>query len=362
MKIMKNITSSVIAFFVSIGCINLGCNTNFDVNAISTYTYTYECDANNDGDTDLADVITIYQYIAGTYNIVDPDEADFDNDGIISELDCYRLQNYLLNNPVSINPDDTTGSTTNLLNTTKQYYRYSATTGSLLETYDVNAATTIGLTSIGNLSDRSVLGVDERYPDYSHCGICKITNTDGSGGTGFVVSDNGILTAGHVVIGKQIFSITFYNSNGGVVYTPTAVDYSIPSDYSLSSPTDYALITVSDICDLSDFNVFGHGYALDRAIIEEANVSVTGFSGDLNYESTGEGCLKNSTDGYNELKYTCDTKPGASGAPIYTDLVYNDEHYYIVVGIHTSGTGGIHSYNSGVRMCPNIWHLVNSNS
>ncbi len=176
-----------------------------------------------------------------------------------------------------------------------------------------------------------------------------------------MVSENGILTAGHVVYGKKISSITFYDNNGVVEYTPSAVDYSIPSDYCGASPTDYALITVSDLCDLSDYNVFGHGYALDRAIIEEADISVTGFPTDLTYESTGEGRLKNSTSGYIEMKYTSDTYSGSSGSPIYTDLVYNGEHYYIVIGIHTSGKGD-YQYNSGVRMCPNIWHLVKFNS
>lgn len=362
MKIMKKIMSYTLAFFTSIGCINLECGTSLCVNAVSTETYTYECDANNDGITNMADVVTLVQYIRGLYNIVDPDAADFDNDGFIDELDYYKLQRFLLNLPISINPDDTTGSTTNLRNTTKQYKRYSASTGALIETYTINELATIDYSANGTSSNRTVIGIDERYLDYTHKGICKITNTDGSFGTGFVASNNGILTAGHVVKGKKISTITFYNSNGVVEYTPTAVDYSVPSDYSASSSTDYALITVSDASDLSDYNIWGHGYALDRAIIEESNISVTGFSGDLTYEATGEGQLKNSTSGYNELKYTCDTYGGASGSPIYTDLVYNGDHYYVVVGIHTSGTGSYYQYNSGVRMCPNIWHLVKANA
>lgn len=361
MKISKKVILSSLALVASIVAVNTEYSQNFSVKAVPSYTYTYECDVNNDGVTNMSDDILLTQYLFGSYNIADPDMADFDNDGFVTELDDYKLQRYLASYPVSINHDDTTGSSTSLTNTTKQYKRYSATTGSLLGTYNVTAATTIGLTASGGATDRSVIGVDERYPDYSHKGICKITNTDGSSGTGFVVSNKGILTAGHVVYGKKISSITFYNNSGVVEYTTSAVDYSLPSDYSSSSPTDYALITVPSANNLSEYNIWGRGYALDRALNEEANVSVTGFSSDLSYESTGQGRLKNSSSGYNEMTYTCDTYHGASGAPVYTDLVYNGVHYYVVIGIHTSGTGD-YQYNSGVRMCPNIWRLVNDNS
>lgn len=358
MKIVKKLISSSLALITYLGCINCGYDAVSTVNASPMYTYTYECDVNNDGVTNMADAVLLTQYLIGVYDVVDPDMADFDNDGLVTEVDTYKLQRFLLQLPVSINYDDTTGSSTVLNNTTKQYKKYNASTGVLLETYTVNA-----LTTIDESSNRSIIGDDdERDPDYSHAGICKITNTDGSSGTGFVVSNNGILTAGHVICNKKISTIKFYNNNGAVEYTASAVNYSLPSDYASSSPTDYALITVNS--NLSAYNVFGRGYALDRAISEEADVYVTGFSGDLGYESTGPGELKNSTSGFNELKHSCDTNPGASGAPIYADVVYNGIHYYVVIGIHTSGTyNGViqHQYNSGVRMCPNIWNLVRSN-
>lgn len=295
--------------------------------------------------------------MAGKYNLPNPDEADVDNDGFVTELDAYKLQKFLLGYSVTIKPDDTSGSSTSLLNTTMNYRRYSASTGSLIETYTVNAAE-----NLPNSTGRSIIGIDERYRDYSHSGICKIETTTGTG-TGFVASDNTILTAGHVVNGSRIISIEFFDSNGNVTLTPTALNYSIPTNYLFYDNADYALIVVNN--DLSDYNNFGLGFALNRAINEEADVSVTGFSknksNNLIYESTGIGKLKNSTNGNNELKYDCDTDHGTSGGPIYSKLFYEGEYYYIVVGIHTDGTGDIYAYNSGVRMCPNILNLIRAN-
>lgn len=316
-------------------------------------TTTYSCDVNSDGSTNIADVLLMYQMFNGWASIYDFDEADFDNDGFVTQVDMLKTQYYLSGITMPINSDDTTGSDTSLLNTDMSYERFNATTGVSSGTYNVSAFTV-------NEPTRDVIGNDTSYEDYSHSGICKIVTNNGSG-TGFVTSDNTILTAGHVLKGKKITSIIFYDTDGTVSDTATPIDFSIPTNYISDTYTDYALITVSD--DLGDYKSFSMGFALDRAISEAADVSVTGFSSDLGYVSTGEGDLTVGDDETGEIYYTSDATDGESGAPIYADIVYNNTHYNVVVGIHISGDSNYpHEYNTGVRMCPNILNLINENN
>lgn len=347
----KKLISAIAAISLAVSSAVSLTSSASENSATTTYP-VHSCDVNQDGDTNMGDVVAILQYLAGSYSIPNPRTADFDNDGFISEVDYYMLQKDILGYSVSVNPDYVSGSTS-LRNTTMRYNRYRASTGSLIETYTVSAAP-----SVTAVSSRSVIGTDTRYPDYSHTGICKITTNDGATATGFVASDDTILTAGHVLKNKTISSIKFYNSYNIEVFTANAQNYSIPTNYVENSYTDYALISVSN--DLSAYNVFGFGYALSRAIEEQAYVYVTGFSNNLAYESTGAGRLQ-MLSGRNELKYNCDTDAAASGAPVYTDIVYEGRHYYTVIGIHTSETSSNITNNSGVRMCPNIRNLIRAN-
>ncbi len=353
----KKLISAIAAISLAVSSAVSLTSSASENNATTTYP-VHSCDVNQDGETNMSDAVAIMQYLAGNRNISDPSVADFDNDGFISEVDVYMLREDLLGYTVNVNPEYTSSSTV-LRNTTMRYNRYNATSGSLLETYTVSA-----VPSVTDTSSRSIIGVDTRYPDYSHTGICEITTTDGEVGTGFVASDDTILTAGHVLKNKRIARIKFYNSSNNVVFTANAQNYSIPTNYVEGTYTDYALISVSN--DLSAYNVFGFGYALSRAVSVQANVSVTGFiDNETHNEYTGTGRLQ-SASGRNELKYTCDTVDATSGAPIYTDIVYEGHHYYTVIGIHTSGrvVGNIenyYAYNSGVRMCPNIRNLIRVN-
>ncbi|MDE5556283.1 MAG: trypsin-like peptidase domain-containing protein [Ruminococcus sp.] len=324
---------------------------------------SYKCDVNNDGVTNVSDAVSIMQYLVGAYNIANPDVADFNNDGFVSEADATGIQYLGIGVQKPINADYTPSKKTQLNNFNVDYYRYNATTGKQIgNKYTVEAAPTIG-----SVSSQSQIGNDDRVKDYSQSAICLIETKNGACGTGFVASDNSILTAGHCLKNSGgIKSITFYDSNGNKKsFKPTLVDYSIPVNYmdNENSNFDYALITVSD--DLSDYNNLKFGYALQYAIDTQATVYVTGCQGDKNLTmEVGVGRL-DSTSNTARLYYTCDTSPGVSGAPIYADLIFEGKHYYTVVGIHTNGDPAEkpedRKYNRGVRMCPNITNLIRNN-
>ncbi|MCM1358566.1 MAG: hypothetical protein NC205_08210, partial [Prevotella sp.] len=87
-------------------------------------------------------------------------------------------------------------------------------------------------------------------------------------------------------------------------------------------------------------------------------------SADHKQMEVGIARLDSTSDNY-RLHYTCDTVPGVSGAPIYADIIFEGEHYYTVVGIHTNGDPAKEpqnrKYNLGVRICPNITNLIRNN-
>lgn len=318
----------------------------------SAYASQYDCDVNGDGVTNVADAVSLSQYLMGYCNLAKPEVADFNNDGFINKADVIGIQCLGIGIQPTINAAYTPSKTTVLKNSKMKYNRYNAR-GLWQEDYEIEAAPTIS-----SSSSRIVIGNDDRVEDYSNSAICKIVTNSGTS-TGFVASRNSILTAGHSVKGSQIFSITFYDSEGNETsFKPNVLSYSVPENYKAKTDTDYALITVSD--DLSAYNNFYMGYALQYAIDTKADVYVTGYQWEDHKEiETALGRLKN-TGNANQLYYDCDTVGGVSGGPIYADLIFQGEHYYTVVGINTSHDEE-QQYNYGVRMCPNITSLIRYN-
>lgn len=345
-----------------VGMSNVG--GKIDVNAASIGNIQ-NGDVNGDGIVSLSDAFCVLDYIKGIRNIPNLEVADFNNDGFISNADARSIENYGIHIKDPINSNYTPSKSTSLLNTDVDYYRYNATTGKKIgEAYTVKAAKDI------KSKDNGLIGNDERVKDYSHSAICRIkTSNSTNGATGFVVSNNCILTAAHVVRGQKIESITFYDKDGNETLNANAIDYSVPTNF-IPRVTDYALITVSD--DLSSYNNLDIGYALQYALDTQADVYVTGYqplyqqNDEKNkdkynpYEMrTGKGRLDTNNTTRSTLHYTCDILPGASGGPIYADLIFGENHYYTVVGIQTNFYVDT---NCGVRMCPNITNLIQFNS
>lgn len=319
------------------------------------------CDLNGNGRTDIADAVLIMNYVGGHSDVDSPELADFDHDGFVTKVDATRLQEWLLNqNNYVVNPPYTSGPT-DLRNSNVGYFVYNATTGVQIDTQTVEQAA-----DPSEASPRSIIGTDDLYTGDYHKGLCKIKTskvdgTDVKEYTGFVSSDDTIMTAAQALYKRKIVSIQFFNSSGNVILNANATDFRIHKKYKDAEGTfyDYALINVSN--DLSEYKTFEMGYALDWAIESEANVSISGFKKDSITSYTGDGRIKNSGTAKNELMYSCDAVDGMVGAPIFRDVVHNGSHHYVVVGINTSDNSDNNSNNSGVRICPNITNLVRNN-
>lgn len=339
------------------------------VSLTASATEIRPCDVNDNGITDIADVVLIMQYVGGSSDVFSPEVADFDNDGFVTNVDATRLQEELAGKKPPLNPDYTPSIPTNLTNSTMPYTKYSASTGDNKGNYVVPAAELIF-----GVSTRSIIGTDDLATGDYHKGLCKIktalpNGTDVREFTGFVSSDDTIMTAAQALSGRKIVSIQFFNSSGNIILNANATDYSIPRQYNGSegSYLDYAVINVSN--DLSNYKTFEMGYALNWASESEASVSVAGFIEESSIgktgkkptiDYTGSGNLKNSSD-QQLLNYNCDTDYGMVGAPIFKDVVHNGSHHYVVVGINTSDGNDKNTNNSGVRICPNITNLVRNN-
>lgn len=260
------------------------------------------------------------------------------------------------------------GNKSDAANTARTYRIFNAKTGVKIGSdYTLNA-----LPAEDN--SRSIIGDDERVIDWTKSGVVKLMSSDYYIGSGFVVSDHVIATAAHCAYDKftkkglPISEILLFDNSGNVTMNATPVQSHIPVDYinnssssSSSSATnyDYALITVKE--DLSAYACFNLGVPLDNFVNGNSAVTVTGFPGDYNtntthmkYSSNGIICGGNGSLIY----YSADTTGGNSGGPVYlTESAYG-RTYYTVVAIHTSGG----SYqNHGTRITTDLIHFYKRN-
>jgi V8-like Glu-specific endopeptidase len=215
-----------------------------------------------------------------------------------------------------------------------------------------------------DFNPEKIIGTDDRTKikdttKYPYCAIAHITLEftcgDSGYGSGFMISDNTLLTAGHCVYCKEhgagLSSIMFkfgYNNTSGsyVLGVSGCEDYYYSSDYAYNTSSgwdseddDYAYIKFKSPIG----SITGHYglKAFSDSQIEDKTFKVGGYRlpSDPLYMASGKvhtgvvidmGAYDYTIEDDKLLSYTLDTTPGNSGGPVF------DKDYYIA-GIHVAG-------------------------
>lgn len=329
-------------------------------------------DPTGDGKIDMSDAVLIMQYLSGAIIPENVDKLDFDNNGVVTPMDSYKVQAYKLellekeSNPGVYGQE----AETFFENETPRSYRvYNAKTRSLMRKYSLAKPPVYSNEDSGISTYSMTDGIDDRYIDWSKSGTVKLMSSKDYKGTGFVVAPHVVATCAHCVydIGTDslcnISTIKLFNNNGEVSLNATPREIHIPTKYYVSSEYDayydYALITVEE--DLSDYMCYDLGVALDSVVTESDKrenlpVYVTGFPMVSNryhnvgidnmLTGVGKFLYRDDISNYftsHQLVYDTYVSLGDSGSPVYIKETYSDKHgndaeYYTVVGISSSGS------------------------
>ncbi len=211
--------------------------------------------------------------------------------------------------------------------------------------------------------DRSIIGPDGRLPVddrerylFPYCAIGQLE----SGCTAAFIGPKHALTAAHCVYDTgtdryktnlDLWRRRTCNSEG--VRMRYANKVYVPEGYTKyhSSSYDYALILYEDTspCRLSfgyDEGWQDHGFDIIGYPGDKQDNDLFHCSFDSMFFSS---CHYSYTYGSSRFRYRCDTYPGNSGSPLFSQTRGDEEGRRAVYGVHTSGTG-TSTYNKGTRI------------
>ncbi|MDI1464446.1 trypsin-like serine protease [Catellatospora sp. KI3] len=221
----------------------------------------------------------------------------------------------------------------------------------------------------GTVNPDSVIGTDERIAEgapttYPWNAIVHLSTNQG-GCTGFMLSRDVVVTAGHCVYyggwvtsyratpGKNGASEPYGSCSGGINDVWTTSDW-----ISTGSPDhDYGLIKLT--CDIGNtVGWFGWWYNTGETLTGQY-FYVEGYPGDKPYATMWWDSDPISSQSATRVWYQIDTFNGQSGAPLY--------HYnsvtpglcsgWCIGGIHTNGA--VNNQNSGTRFNPTVMSFIN---
>lgn len=169
-------------------------------------------------------------------------------------------------------------------------------------------------------------------------------NGDSYTGTGYMVSSNTLLTAGHNLYepGNPIKTITAYPGRNGSSYniSSTAKTHYIDEKYTGSGYTwDYGIVVLnSNLGNTTGW--LGLHAAGTASSLNGKSISVTGYPGDKPYATMWKDNGTISSASTYTFKHNADTYRGHSGSPVY---FYSTTYGYQSTGIHVSGKIGSHN-------------------
>lgn len=224
----------------------------------------------------------------------------------------------------------------------------------------------------------SIIGDDDREPvDFvsgmpaEAIGKLIISGPNGKtyGGTGFLVSDDLVLTAGHCLdsdeMGGHATSIVFkagLDADGTYIASANAHESFLPAEWenNRNSDCDWALLrldksigtTIGYINCRVENSPTGKMCEIQGYPVEWSTGGNTGVT-----QVVGYGRVLDNTS--YKIFYNADTTGGMSGAPVIITYAYGEYGALRgVSGIHTNGTSGSETRNSGTMITPSILTVI----
>ena len=231
------------------------------------------------------------------------------------------------------------------------------------------AAMKISTMPTARIIQESILGFDTRYQinppnTYPERAVALITYNNNSHCTGWLVSKDTLVTAGHCVHGGgsnglwgtlSAFKIYPGFSDGNAPYgfcTPKELYSSSGWISSADSDSDIGIIKLD--CEVG--NSTGYLSYFVANPVDNTAITINGYPGDKasgTQQWGSQGTVSNSTA--SKLYYDNDTIGGMSGSPVW---VKNGETAW-AIGIHTNGESILSpSTNSGTRISQNVFDLI----
>ncbi len=326
----------------------------FSVMPVTALAASDNLDVNNDGAVNSSDTVFLNRYLLGLQDVTDLNKMDVTGDFIVDSMDLAYMNARFLGNSFEMTAVDTMLPLVTTQTQSRTYWKYVCGTNSSPTSYTltqsiVDNGTSASCASLfpdvaseNNLLDDNRVPVDSNF----ETGIVKIFDSNGFLGTGFVVGDNVIATAAHVVYHPNtntfrepevmLFTSTvtpYQRSDVEEIHIPVAYDdgtYSGDQDY------DYALLYLDE--NLSGYTHFDLGAVIDSlSIMDDFTFETMGFPESFDYDFDGVSEFANSVTEHmpcyvsggfdsfrnNVINHYLYTSDGQSGSPVYNKTAYS---------------------------------------